>query len=45
VKDAPYKLVVQRSYAANTYLDCGRPERTLVLEIGPVGEAFLRWRP
>ncbi|MFQ5927990.1 MAG: hypothetical protein ACE5MH_11215 [Terriglobia bacterium] len=45
VKDAPYKRPVQRSYAANTYLDCGRRERTLVLEIGAAGEAFLRWRP
>jgi hypothetical protein len=45
VRDAPYKLPVQDSYSANTYLDCGRPERTLALEIGPVGEALLRWQP
>lgn len=45
VRDVPFKLSVQRWYQANTYLDCGRPERTLVLEIGGGGEAFLRWHP
>jgi hypothetical protein len=45
VRDAPYRLPVQDSYSANTVLDCSRPERTLSLEIGPVGEAALRWSP
>ncbi len=45
VKDPPYKVPVQDSYSANTFLDCGRPERTLVLEIGPIGQAFLKWSP
>jgi len=45
VRDAPYRLPVQDSYSANTVLDCSRPERTLALEIGPVGEAALRWSP
>ncbi|MGH9601716.1 MAG: hypothetical protein ACRD24_04935, partial [Terriglobales bacterium] len=45
VADAPYRLPVQRVYQANTFLDCSRPERTLALEIGGGGEAFLRWKP
>jgi hypothetical protein len=43
VRDAPYKTPIQRSYYADTYLDCSRPERTLALEIGAAGEALLRW--
>ncbi|MGH9531399.1 MAG: hypothetical protein ACRD2Q_03345 [Terriglobales bacterium] len=45
VADAPYRLPVQRVYQASTFLDCSRPERTLALEIGGGGEAFLRWKP
>ena len=44
VKDAPFKLPVQKVYQANTYLDCGQPERTLMMEIGGAGEALLRWQ-
>jgi len=44
VRDAPYKTPIQRSYYADTYLDCGRPERTLALEVGAAGEALLRWQ-
>ena len=43
VRDAPYKTPIQRSYYADSYLDCGRSERTLALEIGAAGEALLRW--
>lgn len=43
VADAPYRLPVQHIYAGNTFADCSRPERSLALEIGPAGEAFLRW--
>jgi hypothetical protein len=44
VNDAPYKLPVEGVYIANTRLDCRQPERILILEIGPAGEAFLTWR-
>lgn len=44
VKDSPFKLPVQKVYQANTYLDCGQPERTLLMEIGGAGEALLRWQ-
>ncbi len=43
VADAPYRLPVQDLYQANTVLDCATPERTLTLEIGPVGDALLHW--
>src|SRR5262249_908875 len=45
VKDGPYRVPVQDSYSANTYLDCSSSEHTLVLEIGAVGEGLLRWYP
>lgn len=45
VADAPYRLPVQDLYQANTVLDCAAPEHNLFLEIGPVGDALLRWRP
>ena len=35
---------VQDLYQANTILDCARPERQLMLDIGPVGDALLHWR-
>jgi hypothetical protein len=44
VADAPYRTPVQDFYQANTVLDCGRPERNLGLEIGPVGDALLKWK-
>lgn len=44
VADAPYRLPIQRLYAANTYVDCSRSDRALALDIGPAGEAFLRWQ-
>lgn len=44
LRDAPYKLPVQHVYLANTYLDCSLPQRTLILDIGAAGEAFVRWR-
>lgn len=44
VKDSPFKLPVQKVYQANTYLDCGQPERTLMMEIGGAGEALLKWQ-
>jgi hypothetical protein len=43
VKDSPFKLPVQKTYQANTYHNCGQPERTLALEIGVAGEALLHW--
>lgn len=42
--DAPYRLPVQRLYAANTFVDCSRSERSLALDVGPAGEAFLVWQ-
>ena len=45
VADAPYRLPVQDLYQANTVLDCAAPEHNLFLEIGPVGDALLHWRP
>lgn len=42
--DAPYRLPVQRLYAANTFVDCSKPERALALDVGPAGEAFLVWQ-
>ena len=44
VADPPYRMPVQDLYQANTVLDCGRPERQLSLDIGPVGDALLHWR-
>src|SRR5206468_3409440 len=44
VADAPYRLPIQHVYAGNTFADCDKKERTLAFEIGPAGEAFLRWR-
>jgi len=44
VADAPYRLTVQDLYQANEVLDCAQPERTLTLDIGPVGDALLHWR-
>ncbi|MCU1311551.1 MAG: hypothetical protein JWO20_2676 [Candidatus Angelobacter sp.] len=44
VADAPYRLPIQKVYAGNTFVDCDKPERSLVLDIGPAGEAFLRWQ-
>ena len=44
VADAPYRLPVQDLYQANTVLNCGTPEHTLTLDIGPVGDALLHWR-
>lgn len=45
VADAPYRLPVQRVYAANTFVECGGSEpQQLHLEIGPAGEAFLQWK-
>ena len=43
VVDAPHRLPVQHVYAGNTFADCSKPERALAFEIGPAGEAFLRW--
>lgn len=42
--DAPYRLPIQRLYAANTYNDCSKTGRALSLDIGPAGEAFLNWQ-
>jgi hypothetical protein len=42
VKDAPYKLPIQDSYSANIDLGCEGGKSSLVLEIGAIGEAFLR---
>ncbi len=44
VNDAPYKLPVQKLYQANDVVNCGSPSRSLALEIGPAGEALLRWQ-
>jgi hypothetical protein len=44
VADPPYRTPVQDLYQSNTVLDCSRPERQLSLEIGPVGDALLKWR-
>jgi hypothetical protein len=44
VNDAPYKLAIQRIYMASVNANCAQPERTLVMEIGSAGEAFLSWR-
>lgn len=44
VADPPYRTPVQDLYQANTILDCARPERQLMLDIGPVGDALLHWR-
>lgn len=44
VKNPPTRVPVQSTYLANTTLDCGRPSRSLVLEIGPEGEGALVWR-
>jgi hypothetical protein len=44
VHDPPYRLPIQRLYQANTYLDCGFPNPSLRLEIGPTGEASLQWK-
>jgi hypothetical protein len=44
VADAPYRLPVQKIYAENTFVDCDKKERSPALEIGPAGEAFLRWQ-
>ena len=43
VADPPYRTPVQDLYQANTILDCAKPERNLALELGPVGDALLRW--
>ena len=42
--DAPYRLPVQHLYAANTYVECSKGSQALALDIGPAGEAFLRWQ-
>jgi hypothetical protein len=44
VADPPYRMPVQDLYQANTVLDCGKPERQLSLDLGPVGDALLHWR-
>jgi hypothetical protein len=44
VSDPPYRTAVQDLYQANTILDCGKPERQLALELGPVGDGLLKWR-
>lgn len=44
VADPPYRMPVQDLYQANTVLDCGKPERRLSLDLGPVGDALLHWR-
>jgi hypothetical protein len=43
VADPPYRTPVEDLYQANTILDCAKPERNLTLELGPVGDALLRW--
>ncbi len=42
--DSPYRLPVQRLYQLDAVVDCTRPERKLVLEIGGGGEALLHWQ-
>jgi hypothetical protein len=44
VADAPYRMTVQDLYQANTVLDCGKPERQLNLDLGPVGDGLLHWK-
>lgn len=46
VGDAPYRLPIQRLYAANTFVECsaGGEAMSLDLAIGPAGEAFLQWK-
>lgn len=43
VNDAPYKLPVQKLYQANDVLNCASRPKALNLEIGPAGEALLKW--
>ncbi|MGB0033900.1 MAG: hypothetical protein WBP79_00310 [Candidatus Acidiferrales bacterium] len=42
LQDVPYKLPAQKTYMANTNLDCSLPQHQLVLEIGASGEGFLK---
>jgi len=44
VHDPPYKMPKQDVYQANTQVDCSPSSRNLSMEIGPAGEAFLKWR-
>jgi hypothetical protein len=44
VADPPFRMPVQDLYQANTVLDCGKPERQLSLDLGPVGDGLLHWR-
>jgi hypothetical protein len=44
VADPPYRMPVQDLYQANTVLDCGKPERQLALDLGPVGDGLLHWQ-
>ena len=41
--DAPYKLPKQNIYQASTRVDCSRTPRSLTLQVGPSGEAYLKW--
>jgi hypothetical protein len=45
VKDAPYRMPIQKGYAINQWLDCTPKERHLVLQIGPAGEALMVAQP
>lgn len=45
VKDAPYRLPVQKTYAVNRFIDCSASERHLSLDIGGAGEALVVARP
>jgi hypothetical protein len=42
LEDAPYRLPTQRLYQVSTEADCSKP--TLTMQIGPAGEALLRWQ-
>ena len=41
VKDAPYRLPVQKEYDINRWIDCGPDDSHLTMEIGAAGEALI----
>ena len=45
VKDAPYRLPIQKAYSINRWIDCKAEERHLVLQIGAAGEALIVTQP
>jgi hypothetical protein len=43
IPDPPYGMPTQKLYQSSTIVTCGGPQKTLNMDVGPAGEAILRW--